>query len=176
MLRYLGSRDKRARCCKKTSSRLSEYNSLSLPKRITFKRSLTRDSRQSERLASSLLYFYNNRVRIVERVRAYARKHFLAQKYTRRGHLRYERVSAGGVIFTIIVVTDKPVAFPRRLIISRRKRKGLSRAPAQPLLVRHYTRARVSTYVLSRTPETRYYWITFLIRPLSAASAATHSL
>jgi len=41
-------------------------------------------------------------------------------------------------LFTVIVATDKPVAFPRRLIISRRKRKGLSRARAQPLPLRHY--------------------------------------
>lgn len=33
-------------------------------------------------------------------------------------------------LFTIIVATDKPVAFPRRLIISRRKRKGLLRPGA----------------------------------------------
>lgn len=86
------------------------------------------------------------------------------------------KVSAA--LFTIIVVTDKPVAFPRRLIISRRKRKGLLRPGATltstPLFP--HIPACVSTYVLSRTPETRYYWITFLIRPLSAASAATHSL
>jgi len=53
-------------------------------------------------------------------------------------------------LFTVIVATDKPVAFPRRLIISRRKRKGLSRARTQPLPLRHYPPApciRPRTYV-----------------------------
>lgn len=81
------------------------------------------------------------------------------------------KVSAA--LFTIIVVTDKPVAFPRRLIISlTAETKGALARPGATLTSTPLSSPRVpacvSTYVrvLSRTPETRYYWITFLIRPL----------
>lgn len=107
-------------------------------------------------------------------------KHFLKKKYF--AVFRVTKEYSRAALFTIIVAMDKPVAFPRRLIISRRKRKGLLRpgatltsTPLSPSPGRIYP-VYVSTYVLSRTPETRYYWITFLIRPLSAASTATHPL
>lgn len=103
---------------------------------------------------SSVKYIDTTPSRYIERARRYPRgtesraKHFLI-KNTHRSHLRYKSIR-GRALFTIIVVTDKLVAFPRRLIISRRKRKGLLRPDAtltSTPLSPTYTRVRlIRTY------------------------------
>lgn len=87
------------------------------------------------------------------------------EKSARRGRSPYgcTYTYSRAALFTVIVATDKPVAFPRRLIISRRKRKGLSPG-RNPYLYATILPGRVyiciytpRTYVRSTSPRTYFH-------------------
>jgi len=78
-----------------------------------------------------------------------------AHRSARVKNPRRARGYSRAALFTVIVATDKPVAFPRRLIISRRKRKGLSR---NPYLYATIPRSRVyAAYVRGASPRTYFH-------------------